>query len=321
MLFGKDKNKMLKQIKHNNLTWNYIQKPTKKDWEFIENELFLPSDTIMEMTEALQQPRVEEYLIPNTNKKNLYINLNVPLFNRLKQTTEAGDLHIIVSNNTLTTILFKANLPVKSIFHHAEKSDSFREELFQKDEGVLFINFLTELTSLAFDKIKHINENIDWVKETIFEENSDNNVKEISRIKLDILMFQRILKPQKNIIETMLQEKYSFVSRREHVSLLHQLIRTNIKVWNSIESAQEIIESLEVTNNSMVSFRLNNTMRFLAAVSLITFAMSVTLGIFTLIPDNAFGASHDIIKFILALTSLFFILIFSFWIFRKKNWL
>ena len=311
---------MLKQIKHNDLIWYHIQKPNKQDWVFIEKNLRLPAEAMLEMTETIQQPRIEEYKILDKSSKNLYIHINIPLFNRLKQTTEAGGLHIIISENSFTTVVFEPNLPVKSIFHHSQKSENFRDELFAQDVGMLLIRFLIELTSLSFDKIKHINENIDWVKETIFEDDSDNNVKEISKIKLDILMFQRILKPQKNIFETMLQEKYAIVNQPEKRFLIHQLIRSNIKVWNSIESAQEIIESLEVTNNSIVSFRLSNTMRFLAAVSLITFAMSVTLGIFTLVPENIFGIAHDFVKFLLALISLFSIFIFSFWFFRKKRW-
>jgi Mg2+ and Co2+ transporter CorA len=305
---------MLKTIKNKNLLWNHIQKPTRKDWDFIEKTIKIPTTIMLEMTETIQQPRIEQFA------NNLYININIPLFNRLKQTTEVGDLHLVITPNSLTTIIFKPNLPIKSIFHHLEKSERFRNEIMTGDSGAFFVNFLTELTNLSFDKIKHINENIDWVKETIFEDIDDNNVREISKIKLDILMFQRILKPQKNILETMLQERYSQINSPKKISLLHQLIRTNIKVWNSIESAQEIIESLEVTNNSIVSFKLNNTMRFLAAVSLITFTMSVTLGIFALMPQSTFGLLHDIIKFWLALFSLFFIAILSFWFFRKKRW-
>jgi Mg2+ and Co2+ transporter CorA len=306
---------MLKTIKNKNISWSHIQNPNKKDWDFLETKLQIPTNIMLEMTEKIQQPRLEEFA------DNLYININVPLFNRLKQTTEAGDLHIFLTSQGLTTVIFKPNLPVKSIFHHLEKSERFRQKIMIKDNGYFLINFLTELTNLSFDKINHINENIDWVKETIFEEDNDNDtVREISKIKLDILMFQRILKPQKNILETLLQEKYPPINTPEKISLIHQLIRTNIKVWNSIESAQEIIESLEVTNNSIVSFKLNNTMRFLAAVSLITFAMSVTLGIFTLIPFGSFGVAHEFIKFWLALFSLFFIAVLSFWLFRKKRW-
>jgi len=310
---------MLKQIQNKNLIWNYIQKPTKKDWDFIEKNLELPEDTMMEMTESTQQPRVEEYTT-STGQKNLYLSINVPLFNRLKQSSEAGDLHIIVNHEGITTIIFKQNLPLKSIFHHTNKSGNFKNELMTGTSGIFLINLLAELTSLSFDKIKHINENIDWVKETMFEDINNNNVKEISKIKLDILMFQRTLKPQRNILNAMIQEQYTLLNHEQITILLHQLVRTNIKVWNSIESAQEIIESLEVTNNSIVSFKLNNTMRFLAAVSLITFAMSVTIGIFSLIPNGFFGAEHELIKFILSLSTLFIIIILSIWLFHRKRW-
>lgn len=306
---------MLKTISNNNLTWNHIQKPTKNDWQFIEKELNVPSSIMMEMVETIQQPRIEKW------EDNLYININIPLFNRTKQSTEAGDLHIVISSDAITTIAFKTNMPVKSIFHHVEKSDSFRDTLIQGTVGVLLVNFLEELTSLSFDKINHINENIDWIKETIFEEDSYNHVQEISKIKLDILMFQRILKPQKNILSTMLSEKFEQTNNFHIRTALRRLIRTNIKVWNSIESAQEIIESLELTNNSMVSFRLNNAMRFLAAISLTTFSMSVILGIFSIIPFGSFQAANSPGMFFVAMFILLLVTLTSLLAFRKKKWL
>jgi len=306
---------MLKTITSNNLSWHNIQAPNKKDWQFIETELKVPSSIMMEMVETIQQPRIEKW------EDNLYININIPLFNRSKQTTEAGDLHIIISPKAMTTIVFKPNMPVKSIFHHAEKSTRFSRELIKGTAGSLFINFLEELMSLSFDKINHINENIDWVKETIFEEDSYNHVQEISKIKLDILMFQRILKPQKNILTTILDEKFKQLNTPTVRASIKQLIRTNTKVWNSIESAQEIIESLEITNNSMVSFKLNNAMRFLAAISLTTFAMSVTLGIFSIIPFNGFQAANSPEMFIVAMFILLVVTLTSLLMFRKKKWL
>jgi len=306
---------MLKTITNKNLAWHHIQKPNKKDWQFIEEKLNVPSNIMLEMMETIQQPRIEQW------KDNLYININIPLFNRTKQSTETGDLHIIISPEALTTVVFKPNMPVKSIFHHATKSSRFRNELLQGSIGFLLINFLEELTSLSFDKIKHINENIDWIKETIFEEDNYNHVQEISKIKLDILMFQRILKPQKNILNTMLTEKFEQLNNSTIRSSIRQLIRTNIKVWNSVESAQEIIESLEITNNSMVSFRLNNTMKFLAAISLITFAMSVTLGVFSIIPFGSFQAAHSPGMFLVAMFMLLLVTLTSLLVFRRKKWL
>jgi Mg2+ and Co2+ transporter CorA len=306
---------MLQRLENSNLVWNHIQKPTKKDWDFIEKNIDIPTNIILEMTDTIQQPRVEQW------DNNLYININVPLFNRIKQTTETGDLHIILTESTMTTIVFKANMPVKSIFHHATKSKRFKNELMQKNGGILLIKFIEELMSLSFDKIKHINENIDWIKETLFEEGGYNHVQDISKVKLDILMFQRILKPQKNILNTILSENFNQFNEPSLKALIRELIRINIKVWNSIESAQEIIESLEITNNSMVSFRLNNTMRFLAAVSLITFAMSVTLGIFSIIPFGSFQSAHSPGMFLVAMFMLLLVTLVSFLFFRRKKWL
>ena len=306
---------MIKTITQNNLIWNHIQNPKRQDWNFIKKNLNVPSDIIMEMSETMQQPRIEKW------DNNLYININIPLFNRLKQSTETGDLHIIITPNVITTVIFKKNLPVQSILRHAEKSNSFKNELMHNNSGLFLVNFLTELTSLSFEKINHIDDNINWVKETIFEEDNYNNVQEISKIKLDILIFQKILKPQKNILNTLLNEKFEIMNVPGVRTGLRQLIRTNIKVWNSIESAQEIIESLEITNNSMVSFRLNNTMRFLAAVSLITFAMSVALGVFSIIPFSSIPLAHSPITFWLIILTLVTIASIFYWFFRKKKWL
>ena len=306
---------MTEKIACDNLQWVHIDKPRRKDWQFLKKEFQLPEDFVLKISEDVQQARIEEW------DDSLYLNLAVPTFNRQKQITEASDLHILLKDNLLVTMVFKSNIPVRSIWHHAQKSKKFREELMKDNVVFFLINFLQKLTSLSFDKIKHINENIEWVKDTIFSDDRYDTVEEISKIKLDILTFRRVLKPQKALFETMLREGFSFFNYPVIQAEIRELIRINIKVWNSIESAQEIIESLEVTNNSMVSYRLSNTMRFLASVSLITFAMSVTLGIFSVIPFGGFSLAHEPVSFWLIMLILFLVAFLAYLWLKKKRWL
>jgi Mg2+ and Co2+ transporter CorA len=128
------------------------------------------------------------------------------------------------------------------------------------------------------------------------------------------------LKPQRSILESLVQKHYDLLEDDLN-KYFQDLIGTNIRVWNALENTKEVIESLEETNNSLLSYKINEAMRFLAAVSLITFALSVTVGIFGMTPFQAFPASQEKETFWLAIMFMGLITTILLLIFRRRKWL
>jgi len=305
---------MITTIKNKNLTWINIKNPTSKDILFLKENFQLDSLILDEFTSPSQRPRAEEF------ENCLYIVIHIPLYDRKKRITFSGELDIVITKDHLITGHIGENIPLKNILKEINQNEATKRMAMSRTPGFLFYFILEKLLSSCFPKIDHINEKIDVIERGIFDGREKEMVKEISIIKRDILSFRRTLKPQRGILESLVQKHYQLLED-ELNKYLQELIGINIRVWNAIENTKEVIESLEETNNSLLSYKINEAMRFLAAVSLITFALSVTVGVFGMAPFESFSAAHQKETFWMVIGFMALLTASLLFIFKKKRWL
>jgi magnesium transporter len=126
------------------------------------------------------------------------------------------------------------------------------------------------------------------------------------------------MKPQRSVLESLIQNDYQLLPK-DLRPYFQELIGTNIRIWNSLESAKETIESLEETNNSLLSNKLDMTMKVLTIFSAITLPMSVYTNMLAMTADIPFGKNPHAfwIHFVIMLLIAFFTII----VFRNRKWL
>lgn len=300
-------------IKHKDLTWIDIENPSAQDVLFLKEKFNFHPLVLEELTCPSQRPRAEEF------DNCLYVVIHIPLYDKKKKASYPGELDIIVTENHVITSHNGENIPVKSIIRLLKKDLQTKDKAMSKTSGFFLYFIMEKLISSCFPKIDHIDEKIDYIEKSIFDKKEKRMLKEISIVKRDVLNLRRTLKPQRSILESLLQKKYVLLENDLN-DYFQDLIGTNIRVWNAIENTKEVIESLEETNNSLVSHKINEVMRFLAAVSLITFALSVTTGIFSMLPFAEFYSGNNPSIFWLVLLFMSFIIVALIFIFKKKRW-
>ena len=173
------------------------------------------------------------------------------------------------------------------------------------------------LFNSCFPKLNHISEKLDFIEAQVFAEKEKEMVLEISVLKRDILNFRRTLKPQRSIIESLLAKDHPYVS--EDLKMYFQdLIGTNIRIWNILESNKETIEALEATNNSLLSNKLDITMKVLTIFSAVLLPMSVYTNMLAMNATIPFGSHphafwiHGVLMILIAAATITF--------FKWKQW-
>lgn len=298
---------------HKSLTWIDIEKPTTDDILFLKEHFDLHPLVLEEFTSPSQRPRAEEF------ENCLYVILHVPLFDRGKRVTRPGELDIVITKDHIITAHTEENIPLKAILKQFKENEITKTKAMSKTSGFLLYSILEMLLSSCFPKIDHISERLDEIEKEIFDDNEKEMVKETSIVKRDILAFRRTLKPQRTILESLAQKHYALLEK-ELDKYFQDLIGTNIRVWNALENTKEVIESLEETNNSLVSHKINQTMRLFTGISFITFTLSVFVGIFAIIPFDQFPAAHRKETFWMVVLVMCFITFGMLLFFRRKKW-
>jgi magnesium transporter len=301
----------MKQIQTRKLTWIDFTEPSADEILFLK-KLKLHPLAIEEFTMPSARPKASLY------GDCLYLTVHVPLFDKENRRTFPTELDIVIADRYLITGHDQDIYQVREFFARLKRSKKLQQQYMSQTPGHLLYYVIETLLESCFPKIDHINHKLDKIEEEIFKGNEREMVREISFVKRDILNFRRTLKPQKTVLESLAREKFPMLE--ETVRDYYQdLVGTNIRVWSALENAKETVESLEGTNDALLSNKLNSTMKILTIFSVIIFSMTFTAAMLSV--NTRVPLSQDPNAFWLYFLGILIIPAIMILIFRLKKWI
>ncbi len=255
-------------LEHKHLTWIDFEAPGKDDITYLNENFDIHPLVIEELVTPSYQPRVLRY------HNCLFFSIHIPLFDTRERTTYPGELDIILTKNHLITGHRHSIYQLHQFFDELERRPASRREYFEATPAHTLYRLLQILLESSFPKLKHISDKLDYIESQVFAGKEKEMVAEISVVKRDILNFRRTLKPQRSLIESLLNLEQPFIPRELRL-YFQDLVSTNIRIWNMLESSKETIEALEDTNNSLLSNKLNQTMKVLTIFSAVILPLTV----------------------------------------------
>ena len=302
----------MKTISFNETVWIDIENPDHNSISYLQENFNIHPLAIEEFVTPTFRSKVMQY------DGCLFLTIHIPLFDAKKRTTYPGELDIVITKTHLITGHKNEIYQLGEFFDKLKKSEGKRRIFMNRTPSHLMYEMLKILLESCFPRIDHISQNLDNVEEHVFNGDEKEMVLEISVVKRDILNFRRILKPQRAILESMV--KVNTPTMPEQLNPYFQdLIGTNIRIWSALESAKETIESLEETNNSLLSNKLNLTMKVLTIFSAVMLPMTVYSNILAMSADIPFGTNPY--GFWIHIGIMFAISLFTITIFKARKWL
>lgn len=302
----------MQKVQSSKITWIDFYKPSKKDIDYLKKNFGLHPLVVEEFFTPTLRPKAAEY------ENGMYLAVHVPLFDEKTRITYPGEIDIVITKDTLITSRDAKIIELEKFFKELEKDERKREAVMNESPAALLRTLLEMLLESCFPKLDHISGKLNYIEKEIFDGNEKEMVFEISVVKRDILNFRRTLKPQKSVIESLAQKEYRFIES-DLKPYFQDLIGTNIRVWNNLENAKETIESLEDTNNSLLSNKLNMTMKILTIFSAILLPLTVYSNILAMSADIPFGKNPN--AFWIHMTIMLILSIITTVVFKAKKWL
>ncbi|MBU1291909.1 magnesium transporter CorA family protein [Patescibacteria group bacterium] len=303
----------MKKIINNNITWLDIRKPNQKDLDRLKTDFNLHPFIAEQFLPPIHRPKIEEF------PGQLFIVLHFPVYKKNSNQTRLIELDLIITPTTLITS-HTGTIPDLETFFIRCQEGEYNQNQYFKSSGYLLFELLDWLIDSCLPSLDHISEKIEKIEEKVFKGHEREMLTEIAMVKKDLIDFNRAIKPQRSVLE-ILRKKSHRVFTKELDSMAQEVSGSISRVWNVLENNRELINAIEQTNNSLLSHKLNDIMKFLTVVSFITFPLSVIVGFFGM---NIFG-NIPIIQ-----NSFTWIIIFAFMIltiivmviyFRNKKWL
>lgn len=302
----------MQTVKHKNLTWHYFKSPSADDILSIQQRYNLHPLVVEEFSTPTLRPKATQY------GNCIFMSIHIPLFDVENKTTYPGEIDIVLCENTLITAHDRNIFQLTNFFNDLKNEKEKREQYMNSSPGALLRFIVEMLLETCFPKLDHISEKLNYIEDEIFAGHETEMVFELSLVKRDILNFRRTMKPQRSVFESLAQKDFALIEP-ELKPYFQDLIGTNIRIWNNLESAKETVESLEETNNSLLSNKLDMTMKVLTIFSAVMLPMTVYSNILAMSADIPFGKNPH--AFWIHLSIMLFISGMTISIFKNRKWL
>src|SRR5918999_124605 len=120
---------------------------------------------------------------------------------------------------------------------------------------------------------------LDAIEDDIEEERSQDLVRDISRVKQEIISYRKIIKPQRPTLRLLERHVERFLP--EDLELyFDDLVDASERIWDILDNYKEIVEALEATNESAIQHRQNDVLRLLTVFSAVLLPLTLIASIF-----------------------------------------
>lgn len=300
-------------IKSSKLTWIDIKGPTQTDLEKIKQDFSLHPLVLKEILPQIDYPKIENY------GDYLFLVIFYPFFDKETSSTIPFELDIIIGKDFLITNHYRDIVPLSALFHDCNLYPEKMEQLSDEGTGELLYRIINEILQACFPKISHIKQNVDEIEKIIFKKENKKAINKIADVKRDIIGFERILEPQRIVLQNLIKESEIFFPK-QLLPYFHNLTNTFNQVKGLVEAHEKTLSSLESTNQSLIDTATNEIMKALTVFLVLMYPFSLIADLFSMNGQFLSWTGHpsDFWK-VYGLMFVGFAVIFL--AFKKKKWL
>ncbi|HLD27663.1 MAG TPA: magnesium/cobalt transporter CorA [Patescibacteria group bacterium] len=307
-------NKYLSEIKTNHVRWLNLSRNTAKEIDYLrENFKFHPLD-LDDCLSPAQRPKLDEY------DDYLFLILTFPYYDHGRKEIRSSELDFFIGQDYLVTVTDGQLEPFNKFFEQCRINDAFRDKYLNGNPVALLSEILTKLQAYLFPMLDHINLDIEDIEKVIFAGYEKKMVKEILLVKRNIINFRKITQTHQNVIKKLIRKERKFFIPDEIGLHLANNLEQSADAWDILDGLKENIEALHGTNESLISFRLNDIMKILTMISVVLLPVNLVASIF--------GMNTPIMPFVndpggfwMILGLMGFLIVGFIIFFKKKNWL
>ena len=222
-----------------------------------------------------QRPKLELY------DRYAFMVLLFPVYNRQTKEIEPTEIDFFIGKDFLITLHDNKRHIVQEQFDalkahvHAEKGEA-------PNLLLTVANLINQLLGSCFPMLDHISMDLHAIERLIFRGKERGMVQEILTTRRNIVDFRKIMQAHKNTIK-----KLGYANRTLNIApveqanaVLENAIESSKEIWDNLEAFREAVEALQATNESLISFRLNDIMKTYTTISVVIFTLTLVTTIF-----------------------------------------
>jgi magnesium transporter len=304
---------MISRYNYKKLVWIDVPSPTQEEVRQLMEEFNIHPLVADELLEPTLRPKVDLY------DDHIYLILHFPTISHKHDGGHDQEIDFVVGKDFLITTHYDHIDTLHEFSKKFEVSSILEKANIGNHAGYILFSILRELYRMLDRELDHINHDFGDIESKIFSGNERDMVTAISRLNRDLLNFKQALRPHKEVLESFEIAGTKFFGK-DFDYYLRTIIGDFYKVSNILDGHRETLLELRRTNDSLLTTKTNETMKFLTIMAFFTFPLSLVAAIFGMgaRATPILGSTNDF-WIILGLMAAGAVSMFGF--FKYKKWI
>jgi len=303
----------IQEIKSKSLRWVNVSKVSKKEMDYLKNRFKFHSLHLADCLSPFQRPKLD------VDSKYLFMVLLFPVYKRKERKIISSEVDFFITSDLVVTVHHNEISPLINFFNICQISKKHQKKYLSGNPVTLLYEILNRLLLYCNPMIDHLDMEVNNIEEHIFRGYERRMVREILIAKRNITNFRRTMQVHHSVIQKLLTRCELFFSPGKLKIYFKEIIETSDDIWGRLENLAQVVDSIEQTNNSLISFRLNDIMKILAIVSAVILPANLISSLYGMnlkflpLANHPFSLPVIIIGMILVIS----IMVFTF---KRKKW-
>ncbi|MDD2646363.1 MAG: CorA family divalent cation transporter, partial [Patescibacteria group bacterium] len=224
----------------------------------------------------LQRPKV------NLQNDYLFMVLLFPVYRRKTREIITAELDVFIGKDYLVTAHNNDLSPLINLFNLCQINENQRQKYFKNNPTFLIYEVLNRLCCYCQPILDDMQLATASIEEHIFRGYERRMVREILIVKRNIINLRQITRVHESVLSQFVTKGEKFLDFSGIKANFLELIESTGDMWNLLENLYQNIEALEETNNSLVSFRLNDIVKILTTISVLALPITIVTSLFSM---------------------------------------
>lgn len=293
-------------VTHNGLSFINVTKPTTDQITFLNKNFGFSMLHLEDYLYKTQIPKIEvdkdyslfvmdvPYIQQAARAKSNATNRNaIPnvLSNRMpfpslpksakRKRINIGEVDFFIGKDYLVILHDDRTPQIDEIFEMCRITSKHREDLMGKGAEYLFYRIADILVDASFGYVEDITSTIDYIDRQLEEKSSGTLIEDISITRRNIVVFETMIKPLLPIFTDLEKGKYPQLNSTM-TDYWSNLLDHLQKIWERLEDNKELIAGIASSNESILSNRSNELVKFLTIITSISFPFVVINNLYSM---------------------------------------
>jgi magnesium transporter len=297
------------QIRKGKINWVHLMRPSDRELEALRKEFDIHPIIIDELKEASARSKVE------VHDGYLFAVLHLPVYDLDERVSRRGEIDFIVTKKTVITVQYEDLEPIDLIGKKIEESKEYQQRLLESSAARLMYYLIESCLLFTLRQLRHVDEKIEYIRNTIFNNHEKDLLEKISYVKRDLLSYRLIIKSQAALFTSLQRHGSAFFGKDSDV-LFADLEGDYLKIERQAENYKETVEAFENTNTQLLTLRMTKVVQRFSVLAFLTFPIMVFLALLTVEAESRPALGFWTIAGIVIAAVATMVIVF-----RKKDWL